>query len=138
MIKVIVTGHLGKDCEVRHQSGFSVINFSLASTEKWKDKNGQPQSKTTWFDCAVFKRDGGSLAIADYLKKGTMVLVEGKPDARSWIDEQNMVSRHVMKIEVKNLELLGAAKPTERTPASGDLPNSANETEGFSDNDLPF
>ena len=86
--KVILVGRLGQDPEIRHTpNGTAVANVSLATSEKWKDKNtGEQQEKTEWHRIAVF----GKLAeITDqYLRKGSQVYFEGKLQTRKWQDKQ--------------------------------------------------
>ena len=79
MIKMQVIGHLGKDCTTSIVNGKSVMNFTIAHTEKFKDAQGMQKEKTTWVDCAYWS---DRTAIAPYLKKGTQVFVEGTPDIR--------------------------------------------------------
>ena len=84
--KVILVGHLGRDPEVRYtQDGRPICNFTMATTEQWKDKNsGEKREKTEWHRVAVF----GKLAeiCGEYLSKGSQVYVEGKLQTRKWQD----------------------------------------------------
>lgn len=85
--KVILVGNLGKDPEVRYMpNGNAVANFSIATSESWKDKNtGQENDRTEWHKIVVF----GKLAeiCGEYLRKGSQVYVEGKLQTRKWQDE---------------------------------------------------
>jgi single-strand DNA-binding protein len=79
--KVILIGNVGKDPEVRYtQGGDAVCNFSLATTEKWKDKSGEKQEKTEWHRLTAFQRSAEVLG--EYLKKGSSVYIEGKLSTR--------------------------------------------------------
>ena len=85
--KVMLIGRLGRDPEIRYtQSGNAVASFSIATSEYWRDKQGQRQEKTEWHDIVAWDR------LADqaqsYLKKGSMVYIEGKLQTRSWDDQQ--------------------------------------------------
>ncbi len=87
MNKVMLIGNLGKDPEIRYtQAGSAVANFSLATTDRWTDKQGNRQEKTEWHDIVVFDR------LADlaqnYLNKGKSIYVEGRLQTRSWEDQQ--------------------------------------------------
>ena len=85
--KVIVLGNLGKDPDVRHlPNGDAVCNFSLATTESWKDKNGQKQDKTEWHNIVLFRK----LAeiAGEYLKKGRPAYIEGRLQTRKWTDKE--------------------------------------------------
>src|SRR6185503_9174402 len=81
MIKMQVIGNLGKDCVVNTVNGKNVINFTVAHTEKYTDRQGVNQERTTWIDCAYWT---DRTAIAPYLQKGQQVFVEGRPEARSF------------------------------------------------------
>jgi single-strand DNA-binding protein len=76
MLKMQVLGHLGKDAIVNNVNGKTVINFSVAHTEKYKE-----QSKTIWVDCSWWSEKTN---ITNYLKKGTQVYVEGNPEVRTY------------------------------------------------------
>ena len=108
MIKLQVLGHLGKDAIVNNANGKTVINFSVAHTEKYKDKSGEDKSKTTWVDCSYWSEKTN---IANYLKKGTQVYVEGTPDVRTYTtqDGRNGAS---LTLRIFNVQLLGS-KPNE-------------------------
>ena len=85
--KAIVIGNLGKDPEVRFTpGGQAVANFSIATNESWKDKNGQAQERTEWHRIVVW----GKLAelCGEYLKKGRSAYVEGRLQTREWTDKE--------------------------------------------------
>jgi single-strand DNA-binding protein len=85
--KAIVIGNLGKDPEVRFTpGGQAVANFSVATNESWKDKNGQTQERTEWHRIVVW----GKLAelCGEYLKKGRSAYVEGRLQTREWTDKE--------------------------------------------------
>lgn len=86
--KVILIGRLGKDPEERRMnSGDAVISFSLATSENWKDKNsGERKEKTEWHNIVIFNDNLGKLAM-QYLKKGSMVYIEGQIQTRKWQDK---------------------------------------------------
>jgi single-strand DNA-binding protein len=82
MLKLLVIGNLGKDAVVNTlQSGQAVINFSVAHTENYKDRDGNKQQKTQWVDCAWWT---DKHAIVPYLKKGTQVYLEGQPEVKTF------------------------------------------------------
>jgi single-strand DNA-binding protein len=85
--KVTLIGNLGKDPEVRKmQSGDSVVNFTIATSESWRDKNsGERKEKTEWHNIVVFN-EGIAKVAEQYLKKGMKVYVEGALQTRSWED----------------------------------------------------
>ena len=85
--KTIVVGHLGRDPEMRYTpTGVPVTSFSMATSRKWTNANGEPQEKTTWFRVTCWRKQA-ELA-AQYLQKGRLVLVEGEIDASAWTDKE--------------------------------------------------
>jgi single-strand DNA-binding protein len=101
-------GHVGKDPEIRSaQSGDKCANFSIAVTEKWKNKSGQKQESTEWVRCTAW----GALAgvIETYVKKGSKVYVSGKMKTRKWADNSG-VEKYSTEINVNQLEMLGDGK----------------------------
>lgn len=89
--KVILIGNLGKDPEVRKmQSGDSVVNFSIATSESWRDKNsGERKEKTEWHNVVVFNDQIAKVA-EQYLKKGMKVYIEGALQTRKWTDNSGV------------------------------------------------
>jgi single-strand DNA-binding protein len=87
--KVQLIGNLGKDPEVRHTNdGRAIVNFSLATTEKWRDKStGERKEKTEWHTVVVFNEGLAKIA-EEYLKKGSSVYVEGQLQTRKWVDKE--------------------------------------------------
>ena len=76
--KVMLIGHLGRDPEIRHTDSAPVANFSVASTERWKDKKGEKQERTEWFNVVAWRALGENCE--RYLHKGSKVYVEGGDD----------------------------------------------------------
>jgi single-strand DNA-binding protein len=106
--KVILVGHLGKDPETRYlPSGDAVTNASIATTESWKDKSGEKQESTEWHRVAFF----GRLAevVGEYLKKGSMVYVEGRLQTRKWTDKEG-AERFSTEIRADSMQMLGGGK----------------------------
>src|ERR687890_1320538 len=103
MIKMQVIGNLGKDCVVNQVNGKSVINFTVAHTEKYKDSQGNSQEKTTWVDCAYWT---DRTAIAPYLTKGTQVFAEGTPEVRSF-QRNDGTAGASLSMRVREVQLLG-------------------------------
>lgn len=141
--KVIVLGNLGQDPETRYtQSGAAVTNFSLATSEKWKDKQtGQPQERTEWHRCVTF----GRLAevCGEYLRKGGKVYIEGSLRTRKWQD-QSGVDHYTTEIIVSEMQMLnkpegGTPYPDRDVPATQGAPASSSPTrfDDF-DDDIPF
>jgi len=103
--KVILIGNLGRDPETRYMpDGAAITNISVATTEVWKDKNGEKQEKTEWHRVAFF----GKLAeiAGEYLKKGSQVYVEGRLQTREW--EKDGVKRYSTEIVANAMQMLGS------------------------------
>lgn len=103
MIKMQVIGNLGKDCVTNTVSGKSVINFSVAHTEKFRDQQGNQKDKTIWVECAYWT---DRTAIAPYLKKGTQVYVEGNPELRTYTKNDGTFGAS-LSLRVMSVQLLG-------------------------------
>ncbi|WP_047539936.1 single-stranded DNA-binding protein [Methylotenera versatilis] len=102
--KVILVGNLGRDPEVRYMpNGEAVANFSIATTENWKDKSGVKQEKTEWHNIVMYRK----LAeiAGEYLKKGRPVYVEGRLQTRKW--EKDGVTRYSTEIIADSMQMLG-------------------------------
>jgi len=107
MQKTVVIGYTGGEALVNNlDNGRKVINFSVASTKSYKDKDGVKQEKTTWFSCSKFVREGGSTEVAKYLLKGTLVHVEGEEEPT--IYESKEGPKIDRKLTVKELNLLSS------------------------------
>lgn len=111
MIKMQVIGHLGRDCTTNLVNGKSVMNFTIAHTEKYRDAQGVSKEKTTWVDCAYWS---DRTAIAPYLKKGTQVFVEGTPDIRIYTRNDGTTGG-TLTLRVQQVQLLGGRTGSENT-----------------------
>jgi single-strand DNA-binding protein len=105
MIKLQAIGHLGKDCTTNNVNGKTVINFSVAHTENWKDQQGAKQSKTIWVECSWWT---DRTAVAPYLLKGTQVYVEGNPEVRTF-SKQDGSAGASLSLRILSVQLLGSA-----------------------------
>ena len=104
--KVILIGNLGRDPETRYMpDGGAITNISIATTETWKDKNGDKQEKTEWHRVAFF----GKLAeiAGEYLKKGSQVYVEGRLQTRKWQDKDGQ-DKYTTEIVANAMQMLGS------------------------------
>ncbi len=148
MIKLMVIGNLGKDCTVNTVNGKNVINFSVAHTEKFKDKSGTQQEKTTWVECAYWT---DRTAISPYLKKGQQVYAEGTPEVRTYQTNDGK-SGASLSMRVQSVQLLGGrnAEGMSSAPQAPAYSNNNNSSSSYSQNtsgnddindsgdDLPF
>lgn len=149
--KVILIGNLGADPEIRHMpNGAAVANINLATSESWKDKNtGELQERTEWHRVVLFQR----LAeiVAEYLKKGSKVYIEGRLQTRKWQDKTTGQDRYTTEIIANEMQMLdsrggsaGSDAPsfakqntsaTQSKREANPLPEMASEA---FDDDIPF
>jgi single-strand DNA-binding protein len=165
--KVILVGNLGRDPEMRaFPNGDQVANVTLATTDKWKDKqSGEPREHTEWHRL-VFNGRLAEIA-GQYLRKGSQIYVEGSIRTRKWQDQQTGQDRYSTEIRVDQMQMLGsrqgmggpssdggdgydapASAPTSRAapapraaaPAPSSAPAAAKPSSGFDDmdDDIPF
>lgn len=116
--KVILVGNLGRDPEVRYMpNGEAVANFSIATTDNWKDKSGVKQEKTEWHNIVMYRR----LAeiAGEYLKKGRPVYVEGRLQTRKW--EKDGVTRYTTEIVADQMQMLGSGRDGGSASYDGDM-----------------
>src|SRR5437867_13127069 len=155
--KVILVGRLGRDPETRYTGGGqAVANFSLATDETYKDRNGERQKRTEWHKIVVW---GKQAEIAQqYLKKGSLIFIEGRIQSREWQDKEGQ-KRTSFEIVANNFRMLGgraegaaagAAGGAARSGGDDDFDQSAPAEESFgggggpaagpeiSDEDIPF
>jgi single-strand DNA-binding protein len=107
--KVILIGNLGKDPELRFTpNNVPVASFTVATNERYKDKDGNWQDRTEWHNIVAWQR---TAEIAnEYLKKGRQVYLEGRLQTRSWDDKQTGEKKYRTEIVVSDLVLLGGAR----------------------------
>jgi single-strand DNA-binding protein len=133
--KVTLIGNLGKDPELRYtSSGVAVSTFSMATSESWKDPEGNTQERTQWHSIVAWRK----LAeiVGEYLKKGSKIYLEGRLQYRNY-DDKNGVKRYVTEIVMDEMVMLdsrgGGASPQQES-GSTQLP----EESGGKVDDLPF
>jgi single-strand DNA-binding protein len=150
--KVFLLGNVGKDPEIRSTAGGNMVaNFSLATSDRFQDPQGNWQDRTEWHTLVAFKRTAE--IVRDYVKKGSKLFIEGKIQTRSWEDKDTKAKRYRTEIIVNDLSLLSArddssggysrssstsnaAVNEDQRPPAGqdDLAQSAE----ISDDDIPF
>ena len=136
-LKLEIIGNLGADATVKDVNNSKAISFSVAHSEKYKNNQGVDVEKTTWVNCTIWKYSGQSIEIAKYLKKGTMVAVEGFPSVRGYQNQQNQIAAS-LDCRVTDLRLLSVPKNTESETANIN-PKTPDPIEDLGDNDvLPF
>lgn len=133
--KVILVGHLGSDPEIKSYSNMSVVNFSVATSEKYKDKTtGDIKQITEWHKVVLFNK------LADianaYLTKGASVYIEGKLKTEKYTDKDG-IERYTTKIIGNSLQMLGGKEKQEGSKTKTDPRFTSAQDEKF-DDDIPF
>jgi single-strand DNA-binding protein len=133
--KVILVGNLGKDPEVKYlDSGVAVANFSLATTENYKNKEGERVSQTEWHNIVLWR---GLAEVAEkWLKKGSSVYIEGKIKTRKWEDKDGN-TRYNTEILADNMTMLGGKSNADATSPVSSESTTSKSSEDTAD-DLPF
>ena len=143
--KIILIGHLGRDPEVRFtSSGEAVCNLNIATSERFKDKAGEQRESNEWHRVGLYRRQAE--IARDYLKKGSLVYVEGSLKTRKWTDK-NGQERYSTEIEGREMKMLGAGgetaqqatsslkntghPPPQKSPANSDKDQGNAEWEDF-------
>ena len=133
--KVILLGHLGKDPEAfTFENGVKKVSFSLATTESYKDKDGNRIDQTEWHNIVLWR---GLADVAEkYLNKGSQVYVEGKIKTRAW-DDKDGNKRYTTEIYADNMTMLGGKRDQNNTSNQVAEPPAVDDTPAPED-DLPF
>lgn len=152
--KVILIGNLGKDPEIRYTpSGTAVAKFSLATNERFKDKDGNWQDRTEWHNLVAFARTAE--IIGEYLKKGRTCYIEGSLRTSSWDDKESGQKKYRTEVVVNELVLLGGqgqgqggggghfdeegAPARSRSASASQAPAHDDAgSQGITDDDIPF
>jgi len=136
--KVILVGNVGQDPEVRYTaSGVPVAKVSLATNERFKDRNDQWQDRTEWHSIVAWQR----LAeiVGEYVRKGSKLYVEGKLETSTWEDRQNGENKYRTQIVARDIVLLGSRDTGDG--AKEELPSSDSRPESTSSepvDEIPF
>jgi single-strand DNA-binding protein len=133
--KAMLIGRLGQDPELKYtQSGIAVAKFSLATSQQWKDQDGNTQDKTEWHNVVAWRR----LAeiCAEYLKKGSKVYLEGSLSTSSWEDENK--KKHYKTEVVLNDMIMLDSKGASADVSAGNTVEDSSASSGAKDDDLPF
>ena len=147
--KVILIGNLGKDPETRYtENGTAVTSCSIATSERWKDKQtGEQKEQTEWHRLTFWGRLGE--VAGEYLRKGSSIYVEGKLTTRKWTDKEGQ-ERYTTEVKVEDLKLLGSkrdgddshdappARPAQRQQARHPAARPAPASGAHGDDDVAF
>jgi len=131
--KVILIGNLGRDPELRFtKEGQGVTNFSVATNERWRDKEGNNQERTEWHRIVVWGKQAENCA--QYLQKGRSVYIEGRLQTRDWEDREGS-KRQTTEIVAQTVQFLGGRGEAPRTSEPTEAPSPTRSADG---DDIPF
>jgi len=148
--KVTLLGNLGKDPEIKFlPSGQAVANFSIATTDRYKDKAGEWQDRTEWHNVVAYARTAE--IVRDYVKKGNKLYVEGRLTTRSWDDKDTGKKVYRTEVVVNDLVLIGGrgdgegaggsysgSRQGSSSPGGSSQPAPDYGDTGITDDDIPF
>jgi single-strand DNA-binding protein len=143
--KVLLIGNLGKDPEMRYTpAGVPVASFSMATSESWRDQDGNTQERTEWHNIVAWRK----LAeiCAEYLKKGKKVYIEGRIQTRSYDDKNTGQKRYITEIIADNMIMLDGGGASRAAGEGGQTGGRSSDVQSVQesepgkspDDDLPF
>lgn len=126
--KAVILGNVGDDPSIRYMpNGKAVANFTVATSEQWKDQQGQKQEKTEWHRCTAY--DKLAEIIGEHVKKGSRLYLEGKLQTRKWQDQQGQ-DRYTTEIIVSEMQMLDG-KPQQGGQQGGQQGQHAPQNNGY-------
>lgn len=126
LLNLQIIGHLGRDAEINNVNGNSVVNFSVAHSEKFKDSQGVQTERTTWVSCSLWQKD----QLAQYLKKGTLVYISGTPEVRAYMGKDGQPKAE-QRLRVAMIKLLSAGTARADQPAEASTTPAAAPANGM-------
>ena len=143
--KIIIVGHLGRDPELRYTpQGSAVCNFSVATSDKKRDKAGEFQEVTTWFKVTLWEKKAE--VASKYLTKGSQVYIEGRLRVEEWTDRDGK-NRYTLEVQGTDMQFIGSGRSDEYAGQSGgdaefagpaDAPATEFAPPAKADDDIPF
>ena len=123
-------GNIGRDATIKTMDrGVIAINFPVAHNKNWRDKRtGETKTKTTWVNCTIWKKEGSTQRILDFLKKGALVELEGTPFAKAYAQEDGSI-RTEIRLNVSKTNILRPVKCEDEN--CDDLVDSDESSDGF-------
>ena len=143
--KVLLLGNVGKDPEIASTNGGTLVaKLSLATSERFKDKQGEWQDRTEWHTLVAYAR--GAEILRDYVRKGSKLYVEGRLSTRSWDDKESGKKVYRTEIVVGDISLLSDSGRSGKAASDQKAPRDAQQNEpagefdglGITDDDVPF
>lgn len=133
--KVILMGNLTRDVEVRTTpSGQNVANFSLAVSRNWKGQDGQTQEQTSFINCVAWGKPGE--IIAQYVQKGSPLLVSGRLDQRSWDDKESGQKRSTVEVVVEDFNFVSGGRSDDMGQSAPRSSNASSQKSNQSNDDI--
>lgn len=138
MHQILLSGNVGKDATIKDVNGSKAISFTVAVNDTFT-KDGEKKQTTTWYDCTIWRKEKQSIKIAEFLKVGQQVLIQGRPKPGGYQDKDNKWVGTI-EVRVSSIDLMGKKAGSTGTKQAGDADDtgafySASEDD---DNDLPF
>ena len=135
--KVILVGNVGRDPELRYTaSGTAVANFSLATSRRWRDRDGNRKEETEWHRVVAWARTAE--IVNQYAGKGRQLFVEGRLQTRQWEDRDGN-TRYTTEVVADNIQLLGRQGDVDSSPGGGGAdPDGPPGPADITDDDIPF
>jgi single-strand DNA-binding protein len=141
--RVTLLGHAGKDPQVHILPSGTLVNLSLATSDRFKDSRGEWQERTEWHNLVGYQRIGEILR--DYVKKGSRIYVEGALRTRSWEDRESGQRRYRTEVVVTDINLLssaiasnGAGEPAHDDSGNGLAPQEFREEPEIAQEEVPY
>ena len=141
--KVILLGHAGKDPQAHILPGGTLVNLSLATSERFKDNRGEWQERTEWHSLVGYQRIGEILR--DYVRKGSRIFVEGELRTRSWADRETGQQKFRTEVVVHELSLLSqapatnsASEPEHHADGNGFVPQEFSDEQEIERSEVPY
>ncbi len=124
--KVMLIGNVGNEPEIRYldqnpQSATKVASFRLATTERYRDRNGETRENTEWHNIVAWRTSAD--LVEKYVRKGSQLYIEGKLRTRKWTDRDGK-ERYTTEIQVDNIQLLGKRPESQQAPAGAPAPQN--------------
>jgi len=141
--KVILMGHAGKDPQVHILPSGTLVNLSLATSDRFKDSRGEWQERTEWHNLVGHQRIGEILR--DYVRKGSRIYVEGALRTRSWEDRESGQRRYRAEVVLTDINLLspavasnGASEPEHYASGDGSVPQEFSAEHEIEREEVPY
>jgi len=138
--RIQIIGIVGKDATVKTlTSGGQVLSFSVATNKSYRDKSGEKKQITTWFNVSKFYKDNEPIRVAEFIKKGGLITVEGEVSARAYMVAGNPEPQASLEIRADEIVLLGIKKDgEEKTHTENNSLEPIQQVQGNASDDLPF